>query len=745
MYMDNAAFTWLNNNELSYNIWEKKYRHNGESFQDWLNRVSGGNEDIKMLIYNKKFIFGGRTLANRGIEGKFSYSNCYSRGFILDDMEDIMDAAKDLAMTYKRGGGQGLSLSKIRPKGALIAGRYPSDGIVPFMELFNQVTASIQQGGARKGALLMALDVKHPQIIDFIKIKETDGKITNANLSVEIDNEFMQSVIEGKTLKVNNFGMEYEINPPEIFEEICKSAMKSAEPGVIFTDRFRNYNIMQFVDDYQIEICNPCGEQPLIKHGACSLCSINLSEYAFCEFSPEAEFDFDALKEDVRVIVRAMDDLIDENLDNHALEAQKEVSRKFRNIGIGVMGLADAFIKMGMTYGDEASIIFSRQVMNDIFATALDESVKLAEERGSFPGYTSDVWDSDIIKYAIDPEQVEVYKSINKLRNCALISIAPTGSIGTMLQTSTGCEPNFALEFNRKTVSLTGKENVYKVRAKIAQDYIDRTGNPNLPHYFVTAQDITPAAKVSIQSRLQNYCDTAISSTCNLKRDITLEEVKNLYIESWMRGLKGQTIYVEGSRDPILFVDKKEQPKEEPKTIEESEIKLDSISTLSRDEIGQCLSGSTYKYNTACGVLYITVNKDENGNIVEVFTNSSKNGTCKANLNGETRLISLALRAGVKVDEVADTLKSIQCQSCAFSRAKGNKIDGASCPDIIAKCIKSSYSGNIEKKELKPVLKPFIKKEAKKENNSSKCPECGESIIHEGGCISCSCGWSKCS
>jgi ribonucleoside-diphosphate reductase alpha chain len=244
---------------------------------------------------------------------------------------------------------------------------------------------------------------------------------------------------------------------------------------------------------------------------------------------------------------------------------------------------------------------------------------------------------------------------------------------------------------------------------------------------------------------LQLACDTAISSTCNLKKDITLEEVKELYIQSWKRGLKGQTIYVEGSRDPILFTETKEEPKEETTNDQENEIKLDSISTLSRDEIGQCLNGSTYKYNTACGVLYITVNKDENGNIVEVFTNSSKNGTCKANLNGETRLISLALRAGVKVDEVADTLKSIQCQSCAFSRAKGNKIDGASCPDIIAKCIKSSYSGNIEKKELKPILKPSIKKEAKKEDNSSKCPECGESIIHEGGCISCACGWSKCS
>jgi ribonucleoside-diphosphate reductase alpha chain len=738
--MDNAAFTWLNSNDLSYNIWDKKYRYNGESFENWLDRVSGGNEAIKMLIYTKRFIFGGRTLANRGIEGKFSYSNCYSRGFILDDMEDIMDAAKDLAMTYKRGGGQGLSLSKIRPKGALIAGRYPSDGIVPFMELFNQVTASIQQGGARKGALLMALDAKHPQIMDFIKIKETEGKITNANLSVEIDDVFMSAVVNNRTLQITNFGMEYEINPSEIFEEICKSAMKSAEPGVIFTDRFRNYNIMQYVDDYQIEICNPCGEQPLVKHGACSLCSINLSEYVFCGFSAEAEFDFEMLKEDVRVVVRAMDDLIDENLDNHALEAQKEVSRKFRNIGIGVMGLADAFIKMGMTYGDDASVIFSKEIMKDIFATALDESVKLAEEKGSFPGYTSDVWDSDIIKNAITPEQIEVYKSINKLRNCALISIAPTGSIGTMLQTSTGCEPNFAFEFNRKTVSLHGKENVYTVRTKIAQDYIDRTGNPNLPHYFVTAQDITPTAKVSVQSRLQNYCDTAISSTCNLKRDITLEEVKNLYIESWKRGLKGQTIYVEGSRDPILFVDKKEEPKEEPKT---SELKRGDILKASNDWVGV-----KEDLMTGCGSLHVQTFWDPNSNeLREIYLSKGSTGGCLLFQNGLSRMISLAARGGISTDDILDQLKSCgSCPSYAVRKAtKGDTSPGSCCPGAVGLSIRRMR----DKLGTSAFTIPAdVKvKVSSSDSKYSKCPACGEmSYAASGGCGSCfSCGHSKCS
>jgi ribonucleoside-diphosphate reductase alpha chain len=210
-----------------------------------------------------------------------------------------------------------------------------------------------------------------------------------------------------------------------------------------------------------------------------------------------------------------------------------------------------------------------------------------------------------------------------------------------------------------------------------------------------------------------------------------------LYILSWKAGLKGQTIYVDGSRDPILSVDKEEEKQEEQ---EISAHKLNYIRPTKRGDIGSVLVGETYKKDTACGTLYITINKDEDGNIVELFTNSSKNGTCKANLNAETRLVSLALRSGVAVDEVMDTLKAIQCQSCAFSRAKGNKIDGTSCPDIIAKCIKESY--NRGARSLKPSVKHMIKNIS--EEKKDVCPECGEHLIHTGGCISCSCGWSKC-
>lgn len=244
--IDKQAFEWLNENQLSYDIWNNKYRFNNESFDEWLRRVSRNNTDVERLIREKKFLFGGRTLANRGTD-KGSYSNCYSHGYIEDSLEGIMDAAKNIAMTFKAQGGQGLSLSKIRPKGSLIAGKFKSDGIVPFMEIFNTVTESVSQGGSRKGALMMSLDINHPEIETFMTIKSDLKRINKANLSVEIDDDFMQKVERG------------DVEPNRIFNILCEQACKYAEPGVIFTNRFRNYNLMEFVDEYQIETSNPCG------------------------------------------------------------------------------------------------------------------------------------------------------------------------------------------------------------------------------------------------------------------------------------------------------------------------------------------------------------------------------------------------------------------------------------------------------------------------------------------------------
>ena len=760
---------WLNDNKLSLDIWNNKYRFEDETFEAWLDRVSGGNNNIKRLIREKKFLFGGRTLANRGVPNSGSFSNCYSIGYVPDSLDGIMDVAHKIAMTFKAQGGQGLSLSKIRPKGSLIAGQYPSDGIVPFMNIFNTVTESVSQGGSRKGALMMSIDAWHPEAETFIKIKEDLNKINKANLSVEIDNNFMEYVLASFDQLVehkNISGDFYFINPTRIFNTICESAWRSAEPGILFVNRLRNYNIMEFVDDYQIETTNPCGEQPLPKHGACNLCSINVSEYVLDPWTSKAKIDYFSLENDLVEIVSEMDKVLEENASRHALPEQKEMALKYRNIGIGIMGLADMFVKMGIKYGSPDSIGIATTLMRFIFRTSIKVSAANGKIYGNFPGYNPKVWDSTIIRNAFTEEEIEELKKQNTLRNCSLLSIAPTGSIGTMLNVSTGVEPFFALSFNRNTDNLNG---TYKVEIKAVEEYREATGDTNaiLPDYFITSEEIPWKERIDIQAALQEFCDTAISSTVNLPKETTIDDVKELYKYAWKKGLKGITIYRDGSRDPILSVDKKEEKPITTESISEQvslntenaklqleakhELRrgeivktgeihcLDCVGTISRDNLGQVLSGETYKYHTACGTLYITVNKDSEGNIVEIFTNSSKNGTCKANLNGETRLASLALRAGIKTEEVIDTLKSIQCQSCAFARAKGNKIDGTSCPDIISKCLKQSYSS----KKLVPNTK-FTKVTIQDIPTSNKCPECGQELIHSGGCIQCSCGYSKC-
>ena len=683
--IEQKAFEWLNQNQLSYDIWSKKYRFNNESFEQWLERVSGGNPKIKELIRKKKFLFGGRTLANRGTNNG-SYSNCYSHGYIEDSLEGIMDAAKNIAMTFKAQGGQGLSLSKIRPKGALIGGKFKSDGIVPFMEIFNTVTESVSQGGSRKGALMMSLDINHPEIETFMTIKSDLKKINKANLSVEIDDTFMQKVEAGDT----------EAN--RLFNILCEQACKYAEPGVIFTNRFRNYNLMEFVDEYQIETCNPCGEQPLPRHSACNLCSINLSEYVLNPFEPDVKFDYDTFAKDVADIVEAMDEIIDENLEHHALQEQKDQVAKYRNIGIGVMGIHDMFIKFGFKYGGNLAANLLNNVMFILFRAAVYASAELGQRKGNFPGYDPEMWRSTILSKAFTPKEIEKLVYNNTMRNCSLLSVAPCGSIGTMLNVSTGIEPWFATHYTRNTKSLNGEqESSYEVWAPVVKEAMDRKWYTDT---IVTANYVNPEQRINLQATVQ----------------------------------KGVTVYVDGSRDPILST-------ENTPVVEEKESKttFNTIEPVSRRTIGTTY-GATHCKKCACGTLYITTNLDKDGNLVEVFTHTSKGGICQANLNAVTRMISMSLRAGVKIDEIEDQLKSIHCPACQMAKAKGHEIDGMSCPDIMSRTIK-------EFKDSQWAVCKQNKAEENKtvKNGGNKCPECGAEIINTGGCVSCpSCGWSRC-
>lgn len=511
---------WLGSNPISLSIWEKKYRKNNESFDEWLDRVSNHSNSIKRLIIEKKFLFGGRTLANRGLNVG-SCSNCYSEGFVPDSLDGIMQVASNLAKTYKAQGGQGVSLSKVRPSGTLIGKTFTSDGIVPFMELFNSVTNSISQGGSRKGALMMSCDVWHKDIARFITIKSQEGKIDKANLSVEIDDKFMDYVAEYLTTGIRKkvevhkvyegHDVSYEVDVAGIYDMICTNAHHYAEPGIIFTSRFRNYNLMEFVPEYVIETCNPCGEQPLPSGGACNLGSINLYAYVVNPFTEESYFNFDELKEDLHTIVKAMDDIIDENLENHALDKQKYMAETYRNLGIGFMGFADALVALGLKYGSEESCSFTETLTNFIFKNAIYASAKLGNDRGNFPGYDPMVWKSEIIRNNFSDEEIAELSRYNHLRNCSLISIAPTGSLSTMLNISGGIEPIFALSYQRRTVSLNGEEKIYDIDVDVVSKFKSATNQTTLPDYFITAEQIAYSNRIAMQAAAQKACDTAIN------------------------------------------------------------------------------------------------------------------------------------------------------------------------------------------------------------------------------------------
>lgn len=792
-----TAWEWLNKNQLSYDIWSNKYRYQNETFVQWLDRVSGGNSEIKNLIKKKKFLFGGRTLANRGIPNSGSFSNCYSIGYVPDSLDGIMDVAHKIAMTFKAQGGQGLSLSKIRPKGSMIAGQYSSDGIVPFMNIFNTVTESVSQGGSRKGALMMSIDAWHPEAETFIKIKEDFSKINKANLSIELNDQFMKFAETGMTGELEVKGQNYHIEPKKIFNTICESAWKSAEPGILFVDRLRNYNLMEFVDNYQIETTNPCGEQPLPKHGACNLCSINISEYVINPYTPSARIDYVSLKDDIETIISEMDKVLEENLERHALPEQKEMAMKYRNIGCGIMGLADLFVKLGIRYGSADSIGIANYLMRFIFRESVMVSAANGRIYGSFPEYNPKVWDSTIIKNAFDEEEIKELKKQNTLRNCSLLSIAPTGSIGTMLNISTGVEPFFALSFNRRTETMSGE--TYKVEIKAVEEYRRTTGNQGeLPNYFITSAEIPWKERVDMQAALQEYCDTAISSTVNLPKETTVEDVKNLYKYAWKKGCKGITIYREGSRDPILFTEPKKEEKISEQislNTENAKLQLEAKHELQRGEIiktGDHWIGLKRTLTTGCGTLHCEAFFDPNtGELRECYLSKGSTGGCNNFMIGLSRMISLASRGGVSIDNILDQLKSCgTCPSYAVRQATRKDCSkGSCCPvavgnalrdmhkeiqDIICECkgedkkltayyIPGLYAfnpgetipeGYITLDEI-PRKEGQSQAEAAKEyiqnlhKNSSleECPNCHEkTLIHQGGCIQCnSCGYSKCS
>lgn len=566
---------WLGEeNQLGIDIWTKKYAAEGEDFDSWITRVSGGNKEIAQYMKEKKFLFGGRILSNRGLDKlgrKVTYSNCYVIEPPKDEIESIFDCAKKLARTYSYGGGCGVDISQLSPKGAKINNAAKeTSGAVSFMELYSLVTALIGQNG-RRGALMISMDCSHPDILEFVESKTDLEKVTKANVSVRIYKDFMEAVKKG-----TDYILSYEreatgevikkrVPARALFKKITDTSWDYAEPGVLFWDRISSWNLLSNTEEFSYAGVNPCAEEPLPAGGSCLLGSINLSEFVRNPFSERADFDFEELKKCVTASVYALNEVLEEGLPLHPLPEQRESVEKWRQIGLGIMGLADALIKLGVTYGQKETVDICDKIGFVMADTAIAASALLAKEKGRFSGCkVEEIMETPYFLMNTTEETRALVKEYG-LRNSQLLTIAPTGTLSTMLGISGGIEPVYANYYERKTESLHGEDVYYRVYTKIVKDYMEAhriEDDRELPGFFVTAMNLDYKQRIDMQAIWQLHVDASISSTVNLSHEFTKEETEALYMYAYDMGLKGITIYRDGcKRMGILSTKKKEENK----------------------------------------------------------------------------------------------------------------------------------------------------------------------------------------
>ena len=765
--MDNLE-KWLNHNQLAIDIWNKKYKYEDETLEQWFDRVSGGDEALKQLMMEKRFLFGGRILANRGLQKygkKVTYSNCYVLGISDDSIEAIYQTCADLARTFSYGGGCGIDISKLRAKGMKVDNAAKTTtGAVSFMNTFSNVSEVIGQNG-RRGATMISIDCHHPDLEEFINIKNDLNAVTKANISVRVDNAFMDAVVNNKDWELH-FETEKgdvlvkTVKAAEIFRLLAKNNWSMAEPGILYWDRISNYNLLSEDKEFKYAGVNPCAEEPLPNGGSCLLGSFNLVEY-IDEFGM---FDQERFKHDIPIVVKAMNDVLDEGLPLHPLEIQKQTVRDYRQIGIGMMGLADLLIKLGIKYDSEEAITLCDEIGYILAKESIKASALLAKEHGAYPKFNKEaVLASYYLQRNTDEETYNLVKEYG-LRNSQLLTIAPTGTLSTMLGISGGVEPIFSFSYTRRTQSLHGEDVEYKVFTPIAKEYMEKHGlteEEELPGFFVTSQTINPFKRVEIQAAWQKHIDASISSTINLPNEATVELVEDLYIAAWYQGLKGLTIFRDGcDRAAILTTSK---PKEEPKPVEPLVIPTVDTGLKFGDTImpSDDLIGLKKTIKSGCGTLHLNAFFDEEtGELREVFLSKGSKGGCLAFTNAVSRLISLLARKGAPLEEIVDQLNSVVvCPSYASARAAGKEVSpGTSCAASIAKALlemhdkfQKIYMDTDDEEEVPhPKAKVQLNKERVVEEVKrpafTKCPECGkESLMFSGGCNSCvECGYTKC-
>lgn len=703
------------------------------------------------ILHDFRFVPGGRIMHGAGREDiKTTLNNCYVVGIKDDSIQSIYDAIIEEARTYKYGGGCGHDLSVLRPKGSSINGTGgESCGPVGFMNLFSENTNTIAQHG-RRGANMQTLRVDHPDVEEFIGVKMNLDKVKYSNISVLLTHEFMEAVELDTDFELRWNDKVYEtVKARELWDKIISAAHASAEPGIIFWDTM--------VDHHNAEYCsplvstNPCGEQPLPDGGACNLGAINLARFV----DGDGEFQWGEFKDTVRLGVRYLDNVIDYNGDRHALEDQKQNALRDRRVGLGILGLADMLMLRGIKYDTDDALEAVEEVMQELSSTAYKTSIELAKEKGSFPNFEWDGYSKS--KYVQNlPEDVQKQIETDGIRNSTILTVAPTGSGAIVAQVSSGIEPIFNISYKRRVKKNDAFGEEFD-EFKVVHPSVLRKfgGDENLPDSVITAHDIDPFFRVKMQGVIQKYIDASISSTVNLPEDVSVETVAGIYQTAYKAGLKGITVYREGSREGILITEKKPEETAEVEPAEEA-VALQAP-TLHPRLRPKDTFGVTHRIRTGEGTLYITINHDEDG-LCEIFTTIGKaGGNAAAQAEAISRLISLSLRSGMDVAEIIKQLKGISGPNPVWEN--GQLI--LSTPDAIGKALEQ-HMAEFNTKATAGQIRSVVEKDEEEgaanggahfnmvESNSipktmSTCPECGSSISHEGGCLLChNCGYSKC-
>ena len=779
-------------------------------------RLYGGDEKAHMktaikfykLMSTRKFLPGTPTLLNAS-KPKQQLSSCFVLP-VPDDLKGILDSATDMAMIHKSGGGTGFSFSRLRPKNDILSTSGGSTtGPVSFMQMYNDITSSIRQGGVRRGANMGILHYNHPDILLFAIYKLDEFSLTNFNISVTTDKAFFDQIEIDKQLLDDDYEKEFDfdslinevseahqtrdmdlklvrldaavarltdwckeetpdygyaltnprngqemgrLNAKKVFDLITRFAWQYGDPGMIFMDQVNNSRANPTPQLGQIEATNPCGEQPLLPYDACTLGSINLAL-----FLDENDFDWDALRKAVHESIHFLDNVLDMN--EYPIDKVRDMVRQIRRVGFGIMGFADALLHMNIGYNTEEGLKMAEKVMQFIQQESDNASEKLAETRGVFPAYKGSIYDK--------PGDISP-------RNGARTTIAPTGTISMLAETSSGCEPLFALTYSKNTIEgkrlfqsspyfaaalkkrgLYSEELLEQIQANGGSIQNMDSMPKDLKKTFVVASDITPEWHLKIQAAFQKYVDNAISKTINFPNTASINEVRNAYLMAHKIGCRGITIYRDGSRDKQILEVKKDSSYfdklagNKAEVIETEAVVTTRIDLKPRPEV---LNGRTHKVMTPLGKAFVSINEDENGNIFEIFINVGRAGSdITADAEAIGRLISLTFRipSDYSSDQIAQKVIS-QLRGIGGSSSTGfgaNRV--RSLADAVAKVIEQHQATKtaLVSKDDSDQSETIPLWEASTTNKlTDMCPECGSaSLRFAEGCQKCeSCGFSKC-